>query len=237
MFTVGTNNALDVGQLKAILDAVATSLKLANEIEKLLKRLPPNASRSVVVIDARLTNLDVLSVYSMDVLSKKFEGWVVKPLVGIDVDYEDEIIELLEEKYAELGSDEEVVFATQQSIGISLLRAFVDEKFVKMIRDGEAAEYVGTFKTSCEEAERIIGELALIGADLHTGIELTIGGLRRYLPFKAMLLRRKLDEVCRGREKYGMADYIRRHGKLYVVLSHTCSLYLPHVLERLGLCS
>jgi len=227
-------------RFKDIIDAIITATKLADEVQKLIEeRVPPGATKAEVVIDVRIIDLGLLSVYSFGELPEKFGGWIVRPRVGVELDgEEDEIIELLEEKYAELEASGEVVFATQRNIGMSLFRVFVDEKYLKNIGDKNVLKYVGTFKTACEDAERVINTLtSLIVAELHTGIELTVGGLRRYLPFEVALLRRRLDDACGGRENYGMADYIRRYGKLYVFLSHTCSLNLRNVFKKLGICS
>lgn len=232
-------SVLSIKEIKDVIEAIVTASKLADEVQKLMeKHLPPNASKVEVVVDARFIDSSRLSVYSFSELSEKFDGWIVRPRVGIELDGgEDEIIELLEEKYAELGPGEEVVFAIQQSVGISLFRVFVDERHLKNIGDKSALKYVGTFKTACRDAERVINMLTLMGAELHTGIELTIGGLRRYLPFRTTFLRRSLDRICGHRENYGIADYIMRYGRLYIALTHTCSLRLPEVLEKLGLCS
>jgi len=131
-----------------------------------------------------------------------FDGWIVKPLVDIGV----------ADGYIEL--DGEVV-------GISLLRVFVDRRHLP------GSKYVGAFDEACSDAERVVGELARLGAELHVGIELAASKL------PLAVIRRRLDELCR--ENYGIAGH-RRHGRLYLFLSHACSLQLPHVLKALDLC-
>jgi len=187
--------------------------RLVEEVEDLLARLPPGAAWAKVVINARFNDPHTLSLYGFDGLSKRFSGWIVRPLVGVDLASEE----------LKLG---------KRAAGVSLLRAFVDRRFLWAVGGG-ISEYVGAADAACRDVERAVGALAQLGAELHAGIELAATGLLKYLPLA--LLRRRLDSTCRSRESYGTADY-RRRGKLYVFLGHPCELHLPHVLKSLGLC-
>jgi len=115
---------------------------------------------------------------------------------------------------------------------VSLLRVFVDRRHLWAV-GGRISEYVGATDAACRDTERAVGGLAQLGAELHAGIELAATGLFKHLP--QALLKWRLDKACGGREGYGIADY-RRRGRLYVFLSHSCALRLPHALKSLGLC-
>lgn len=179
----------------------------------MLARLPPGVAWAKVIINARFNDPRMPSLYGLGGLSKRFAGWIVRPLVGVGLGTE-------EFELDELGT------------GASLLRVFVEEKFLQAA-SGRVSEYVGTTDEACRDVERVVGALAQLGADLHAGIELAAAGLLKYLP--QALLRRRLNVVCGSREGYGIADY-RRRGRLYVFLNHHCSLHLPHALRALGLC-
>jgi len=184
--------------------------RLIEEVENLLARLPPGATWAKVVIDARFSGPRTLPLYG---LSKRFAGWIVRPLAGI-------------------GLGAEGLELKEGAAGVSLLRAFVERRFL-WAASGEVSEYVGAADEACRDAERVVSALAQLGADLHVGIELAAAGPLKYLPLA--LLKRRLGGACGSREGYGIADY-RRRGKLYVFLSHACSLRLPCVLRALGLC-
>jgi len=185
-------------------DAQIATVDPLDELEALLSHVP---SWAKVVIDAKLTG-GALEFYSVGELAEKFAGWVAKPLTAMS--FADGEIEL----------DNEV-------IGISLFRAFVDRRHLEPV----TSNYVGTFDGACADAERVVGELARLGAELHAGIELAVGGLAKYLP--QALIRRRLGRLCR--EGYGIVDH-RRRGRLYVFLDHPCVLHLSHMLKSLELC-
>jgi len=189
--------------------------QLVEEVEDLLARLPSGVAWAKVVIDARFNDPSTLSLYGLGGLSKRFAGWIVRPLAGIGLGVAPEELELGE-----------------WAIGVSLLRVFVERRFLWAAR-GRVSEYVGAADEACRDAERAVGALAQLGAELHVGIELAVGGFLKYLP--QILLKRRLDRACGGREGHGAADY-RRRGRLYVFLSHSCALHLPHALKSLGLC-
>jgi len=192
----------------------ADSDQLVEEVEDLLARLPPGVAWAKVVVDARFNDPSTLSLYGLGGLSKRFAGWIVRPLAGIGLGMEGEL---------ELG---------KWAAGVSLLRVFIDGKFLWAVGE-RVSNYVGTTKAACRDAERVVGALAQLGADLHAGVELAAVGLLKHLPLA--LLKWGLDKACGSREGYGIADY-RRRGRLYVFLSHSCTLHLPHVLKSLGLC-
>jgi len=187
--------------------------RLVEEVEDLLTRLPPGAAWAKVVINVRFNDLRTLSLCGFDGLSKRFSGWIVRPLVGVDLALEG----------LELG---------RRPAGASLLRAFVDRRFLWMVSGG-ISEYVGAADAACRDVERAVGTLAQLGAELHAGVELAAGGPLKHLPLE--LLKRRFDGICGSREDYGIADY-RRRGKLYVFLPHACAPHLPHVLKSLRLC-
>jgi len=188
--------------------------QLVEEVEGLLARLPPGATWAKVVIDARFNDPRVLSLYGLNGLSKRFAGWIVRPLAEIGLGAEGKF---------ELG---------KWAAGVSLLRVFIDGKFLWAVGE-RVSNYVGTTKAACRDAEHVVSALAQLGADLHAGIELAAAGLFKYLP--QALLRRRFNVVCGSREGHGVADY-RRRGRLYVFLNHHCSLHLPHALRAFGLC-
>jgi len=192
---------------------VNTTDRLIEEVEGLLARLPPGAAWAKVVIDARFNDPNTLSLYDLGGLSKRFAGWIVRPLAGI-------------------GLGAEGLELNEEAVGVSLLRAFIDGKFLWTVGE-KVSNYVGTVKEACKDVERIVGMLAQLGAELHVGIELAAVGLLKYLP--QSLLRGRFDKACGSRENYGVADY-RRRGKVYVFLSHACSLHLSQVLKSLRLC-
>jgi len=181
-------------------DAQIATVDPLDEVEALLSHV---LSWAKVVIDAKLTG-GALEFYSVGELAEKFAGWIVKPLTTMS----------FADGKIELGNE---------VIGISLFRAFVDRQYLEPV----TSNYVGTFDGACADAERVVGELARLGAELHVGIELAASKL------PLAVIRRRLDELCR--ENYGIAGH-RRHGRLYLFLSHACSLQLPHVLRTLDLC-
>jgi len=65
--------------------------RLVEEVEGMLARLPPGATWAKVVIDARFNDPSTLSLYGLGGLSKRFAGWIVRPLAGIGLGAEREL--------------------------------------------------------------------------------------------------------------------------------------------------